>query len=637
MSTRLHQTAVAALLSLFLVLVWGAAAQKSETMDEGLFVGCGAAQVRTLDPNIDLTHPPLLRWLAGLPAVLLGRARVPEPVPQIPLGAMDLRRYQVQEEFDYAQRLLYDAGHDHRRVLLWGRLPFAILGALCAWMVWREAKRLGPWPALSAAAAVLFTPEMLAHSGWAHSDVASALATLLVALTLAKAIERGTPEADRALGLALGLAATVKLTGFLQWPAALLVLAALGGGVGRVLRGAGTVLGIGWVVLLVAYMPDPRVIGPHEFSAGDLDALGLLGVEPLLRWAPLPDTMLKGVVHALLLGEQGQAAFFHGQVSAEGWWYYFPVAIFLKYPTGLLVLALLGVLAMWKSAQLSRARRVALTVPPLVVLLAAMSQSINIGVRSVLPILPFFALWSAEAAAAVRSRRAHAAVAVLLGSTIFSGVAAYPDFLTYFNPLLGGTRAADRWLVDSNLDWGQDLPALRSEMQRRGIGQLRLAYFGAGLPARHGIEALPAGEFAEGWYAVSRSFLSGWWPRGDPYAWLRDLEPVTLIGGSIALFDVREADVEAAWRRGGSAAVGMALGLIRLNRDPAGAARVFAGVLGQRPGHHGALFQRAAALEAAGSVSEALAAWRAFLAAAEGARDETGSAHARARIQALSR
>jgi predicted TPR repeat methyltransferase len=107
---------------------------------------------------------------------------------------------------------------------------------------------------------------------------------------------------------------------------------------------------------------------------------------------------------------------------------------------------------------------------------------------------------------------------------------------------------------------------------------------------------------------------------------------VALVGGSIALFEVREADVRAAWRSGGRVESGMALGLLLRDRDPAGAAEAFAQVLARRPGHYGALFQRAAALEAAGRPAEAALAWRAFLAAAEAARDAEHVARARARI-----
>jgi len=626
------RVAMVLLLVGFCGLVLSAAGQKCETMDEGLFIAGGAAQVASLDPNIDITHSPVLRWLAGIPAVMVG-ARVPETAPLVPEGAMDLTSYKVQDVFDFAQRVMYQDGQDHDRILRHGRLLFCLLGALCAFLIWHEARRLGPWPALAAVVVFLFTPEVLAHSGWAHSDVAAATATFAVALALAHAIEEGTTRADVGLGLALGLAAITKLTGIMLWPVALGALLVFGGRIVRGLSGAATAAVVGWVVLVVAYFPDPRPL-PHEFLPADLANAGIAWAEPALRWLLVPDTWLKGVVHAMLLSQRGQPAFLAGDVSTQGWWYYFPVAIFLKYPTGLLIVAAAGFWALWRSAQLSSGRKVALTLPPLVILGVAMTQSINIGVRSVLPIAPFLALWCAEAIAVSRKVAWRVATAALLATSVASGAAAYPDFLAYFNPMLGGTKAAGDWLVDSNLDWGQDLPALSRELRDRGVDEVRLAYFGAALPAHYGIKAADARETAEGWYAVSRTFLSGVWPPGDPYAWLRGLEPETYVGGSIALFSVKEQDVAEAWRRG-EVAAGMALGLIRLRRDAAAAVDVFSGVLARSPNHYGALYQRAVSLEKAGRPDEALAAWQAFLRAAEAAKDEANVARARARIAEL--
>jgi hypothetical protein len=531
------------------VLVWSAAAQKCETWDEGLFVAGGVLQVETLDANVELTHPPLLRWLAGVPAAIAG-ARVPSgarPSPlDVPRGAADLTRHRYGEIFGWAQRLLYDRGHDHERVLGLARAPFALLAALCAWLVFRGARRLGPWIAAVAAGVFLLLPEVLAHAQWAHSDVAATLATLLVALALARAVERGTAGAAAALGLALGFAAGVKHTGLLLVPVALIAVLVLLPPRAAI-RGALVATAVAWLALIAAYLPEPRIVGPHAFLPADLAAAGLGPLRPVLRWAPLPDTMLKGVVHTMIMSARGQPAFFAGEIGPAGWTY-FPAAIAMKYPTGLLLLAAAGLVCLWRTDACSRARKLALTAPPLVVLAAAMSQSIQIGVRSVLPLAPFFALWSAEALARA-GRRSRAVAGVLLGLSMAQGAAAYPDFLAHFHPLLGGTEAAGRFLADSNLDWGQDLPALAGEIRARRIEGLRLGYFGTGLPSHYGIRAGDAREPAAGWFAVSRTALAGVHPRGDPYAWLRALRPVTYVGGSIALFFVRDADLAAALRR----------------------------------------------------------------------------------------
>ena len=70
-----------------------------------------------------------------------------------------------------------------------------------------------------------------------------------------------------------------------------------------------------------------------------------------------------------------------------------------------------------------------------------------------------------------------------------------PDYLTYFSQVAGGPKNGYRHLVDSSLDWGQDLPALKDwidhHLDTSATTRLYLAYFGTALPRWYGIEATP--------------------------------------------------------------------------------------------------------------------------------------------------
>jgi hypothetical protein len=90
----------------------------------------------------------------------------------------------------------------------------------------------------------------------------------------------------------------------------------------------------------------------------------------------------------------------------------------------------------------------------------------------------------------------------------------HPHHLAYFNGLAGGPLLGRAHLVDSNLDWGQDLRALKAWLERRNgepISNLRLAYFGMLPPRSLGIDyTLPPSRVPEpGWYAVSVNFVQG--------------------------------------------------------------------------------------------------------------------------------
>ena len=616
------------ILTVFATMVLMAGAQKSETIDEGLFIAGGAAQVRYLNPNIDLSHPPLLRWLSGVSVILCGKARVPEPVPFTPCGRLDLYSDKLQSVFNFGAHFFYDSGNNHDQVLFWGRFPFVFIGVLLGWLLFIFMQlNFGPGYALLSLLSFVFMPEVLAHAQWAHSDLASALTIFIVSLALIKLILKPSRLSDVLLGAAMGLAVATKLTSLVLWPLiVLLIIVFRWKKLGDVLNSLGTSLAVFYIAIVIAYLPYPHLFTPHEFYRSDLVRLGIAWFDPALRHMPLPDMFLKGIVYTLLLGQHGQIAFFHGQVSNTGWWYYFPVAIFLKYPTGLLVVAIAGLIALWLGPW-PRALKAALTFPPIMILGAAMTQSVNIGVRSVLSLAPYLALWSGVALWHWRGKLVRGLMILLLLTSVLSGIFAYPDFLAYFNPFFGGTAAADKWLIDSNLDWGQDLSTLSIELKRRNIPEVRLAYFGAALPSYYGIRTLSTDVIAPGWYAISRSYLSGWWPAGDPYGWLRSLRPEMLVGGSIALYKIDSETLLKSGKKftGGIEEEIMQHGLKALyeQRDYARAAAYFRKVLERNPTHYGATFQLAMALTRQGKLAEAQPLWESALEMAEKYHDKS--------------
>jgi hypothetical protein len=194
-----------------------------------------------------------------------------------------------------------------------------------------------------------------------------------------------------------------------------------------------------------------------------------------------------------------------------------------------------------------------------------MSRSLNIGHRHLLPIVPFLLLGSARAAVALWRRggtKARAAVVVLLAWYAVSVLRVHPHYLAYFNELVS-PQDGYRYLVDSNLDWGQDLPGLKEYMDRNRVASLKLSYFGTAEPAFYGIacERLPGypppappaplaravdpGDLV----AVSATNLQGVYLTDDPDAErlmrrLRRQQPLASIGCSILIY---RADF--SWRR----------------------------------------------------------------------------------------
>src|SRR5205814_4254516 len=130
--------------------------------------------------------------------------------------------------------------------------------------------------------------------------------------------------------------------------------------------------GVVYAALVIGYLPVARLWPPHAFVHSDLTTLfggdGVLarGMGALLREAPLPHTFLEGVVYTALLGRHGQLAFLHGQWRTHGWWYYFPLAFVLKYPPPFVLMGAAGLLSLLRFPTVPRARKIALSLPPLV-------------------------------------------------------------------------------------------------------------------------------------------------------------------------------------------------------------------------------------------------------------------------------
>jgi hypothetical protein len=243
-----------------------------------------------------------------------------------------------------------------------------------------------------------------------------------------------------------------------------------------------------------------------------------------------------------------------GAHSDEGFWGFFPVSFLAKTPVALLVLV---ALAAWLAAsRRMRSRSDAfLWIPVALYAAASLSRGINIGHRHLLPLYPFLFVAAARAAAwaaASWPRRAPAAVVGLLAAWhLGAALWIHPHYLAYFNELAGGPARGYRILVDSSLDWGQDLRGLKPYMEAHGIPRVKLSYFGTADPAYYGIAAdlLPSylgwpretvRAFAPGdVLAVSATNLQGVYldPADRPMMErLRREPPVGRVGYSILIF-----------------------------------------------------------------------------------------------------
>ena len=216
-----------------------------------------------------------------------------------------------------------------------------------------------------------------------------------------------------------------------------------------------------------------------------------------------------------------------------------------------------------------RREAVAAWLPPVLFMLAAMFGGLNLGYRLMLPVLPFALMIAGQGASellkprrrqvtqSMKSKSWRLGIATILGLWLMVDVLAVnPNHLAYFNQLIDHSRDYDV-LVDSNLDWGQDLIALRDWQRSRQIDQLNLAYYGSARPAAYGldvnllpsfslndygpeIDGFSAQAVPPGWYAISVSTLQLGllYSRWNLYTPFKDLSPVDRVGRSFLIYHV---------------------------------------------------------------------------------------------------
>ncbi len=499
----------AALALLFLVQALPASLDESLTWDETGYIAAGWANLWQGDYGLNADHPPGMQKLSAWP--LLGL------VTQAPPANASRFLETANPRATYGREFFFGGDLDVEAATLRARLPVLAIsaGLVFALFAWGRAW-LGPGPGLLAAALAALCPPLLAHGRLATEDMGCA-AGMFVAVWL---LWRATfePRWTRTLGcgIATGLALLTKYTALLLGPIFVLLWCVPPRGASR--------------------LPLPR--------AAALGAVALAVASLGYGWIPRPDLFLGGITKIYPDVAPDYAFYLAGRVSESPFAIHGLASLALKLP--LSALALLGVAGWQATRGDSRDRALWWLIPPAVVLLASAFDTTNPGVRRVLPAIPFLLLFAGHAAREP-SPRMRKALAVLVGCAAVEAALAYPHHLAYLNPLAGGTRNGPYVFDDSNVDWGQDLPALArwQREHQRPDETLHLYYFGSAMPAAYGVEARPfALEHVEapppGLYAISAHYLVFFRKlaalRGLDSDWLAKYEPVDRAGSSTWLY-----------------------------------------------------------------------------------------------------
>lgn len=491
----------------------------SPTYDEPVHLAAGYTDL--VDGRYRLNamdHPPLGEMWAALP--LLGRRL--DRFTATPAW-LDGQVYHFGDLFLYRNRVPAETVLNPARTWSLVTLTIIVALALVLWS-WRLDGAAAGW---GAAAALAFCVPWFSNAALVTTDAPSA--ALFFAACALLASPRRTTATWALAGATVGAALAAKFNMILLSPLVGFALVTESrADKSRRPRVRDVVLAVGLSLIVLALV--------YRFSFVGLYAEGLFSTLSRLS--------------------EGRAAYLHGSWSSTGWWWYFPAALLLKTPLALLLVAAVGAYA---ALRRPRAEAAWLLIPPAGYFVAALTSKTQIGYRHLLPVYPFLCLWAGLGASwlwkrGLASRIVLAVMGVWLAVSV---VSQSPYSLAYFNELALGH--GELWLSDSNLDWGQDLPALARALSDRGNPVVVLSYFGTGDPEAYGIKYVPLAFItnverpgnaalapnAPLLFAISETNLVGtYFKKHDLFDWLRSRKPVAVPGGSIFLYDV-SSDEEA--------------------------------------------------------------------------------------------
>lgn len=547
---RWHQTVL--LIGLFLgalsLQVLGAW-QDSQTIDEGSHLTAGVVYWRLGDFAFNNPHPPLVKLAAGWPLLT-------QPDIRVDTNSWAWRTGNTRFIVDSILYRLPGLTGPQRYFFL-GRLPVLAFwvgfGALV--FLWAR-RRWGPWAGLLGLTVYLFDPNFLGHGHLINTDVPLAAMFFATFWAADRYFRSRRPKDLILLAVVFALAQITKFSAVILWPL-LFGLGLIKLWYDRNYRWrhwwtlVGTVTLSTALIVWAAYGFEVKILKLPTTRFPAAAAVNNLRL-------PLPaGNYWRGLWYVVRHNEQGHDSALFGQRISQGNIAYFPVALAAKTPLltlGLFLLAMaIGthrLIRRWST--LSWTERIPFEtwifgLPPLLYFLISLQSNLNIGLRHLFPIYPFMFL-AVGSLVSVRwprwQRWWRTGLAAAGLATVGVAVNAWPNTIAYCNALAGGTNGCHRVLLDSNLDWGQDVWRLRRYLDEQRFARVRISLFTSIPPSRAYPETKPilldadlaAGARLDDVIIVSVSTL---YDPDSRITYLRRYRPTVRIGSSILVYDFR--------------------------------------------------------------------------------------------------
>jgi len=508
------------LIALFLQLILSLPF-KSPTADEYTHhIPAGYSYLKTGDFRLEPGSPSLTRLISAIPLAMIG-TNLPE-------------NWYGNDVVKYSKR--FWELNDISKTAYYARLPFILISLLFGYSLYSWCKKLWGYPAgFIALILYSFCPDILAHSGLATADMTL---TFFFFLTITRFYDyvkyhNNAGSIDNLLltGLCAGLTLLSKYSGIIL----VLVLPLI-----YVFSGNKRMKYKEWVIIsIIAFM---TVWAGYFFEVKPLmtntpdpmkkeAVYRKVGGEPLVWFAknvPVPcSTYISGFTSMMFNRAGHRNSFFMGKWSENGFPLYYVGGFLMKNSPTLLILFSMGIFVII-ACPMDRLLKATLCVPIATMFLITLGDKCQVGMRYMLPVMPFVIAIAAYIGDGFIRLKQHVALVLLLLFNVVEAIIWFPKHLSYFSPLshtLSESIVSDnfRYMRDSNIDWGQDLVKLK------GMKDIVLDYFWLCPPEYYNItyRKPQMSEFTvhdNEIYAISLQVI-------DKYQWVNLYHPTQDLGG----------------------------------------------------------------------------------------------------------
>ncbi|MEW6557985.1 MAG: tetratricopeptide repeat protein [Elusimicrobiota bacterium] len=512
---------VVLLLIIHFCVIISASWEKSAIYDEALNISAGYIHLKTGNFQINNEHLTFWKMFTSFP-LLFFKLTIP--------NGLKAYQYEIADKFLYENIIPADTIlHISRIVTASGAIVLGFIIFKWSFELWGTAS------AFLSLVLYLLCPNITAFAGFVNTDFGLTVLIFLSIYAFWQYLKFPTTKILVITGIFFGLAQSTKITALLLYPVFLILAVYYWHNMRKeqnlrnIIKSVFVVFIIGFTILFITYL-----------------FYGLLNY-------------FYGIKQIFDITKTGGNVFINGKVYPYGRWYFYLFVFLVKNTTPFLVL-LFGMIFLFilKKNPQTKFKAIFLLILPVTLFVVSSFARRQMGIRYILPVYPFLFVAAGSILMNFDIKKAGMIIPLILWMLV-NNARVYPHYLTFFNELVGGSKKGYRCLV-YDLDAGQDLKGLKKFLKPGD--EVVLSYSGCARPEYYGIDCQYAGAASDirlnrkvekinslnpkrELLAVSALFLQmARTDRGFVYSWLREYQPIDIIGNTILVYDIT-ADINA--------------------------------------------------------------------------------------------